>query len=43
MEATGPLATVKINKNPGPGTYEMGSTLTKSAYSLTGKCQQQDK
>ncbi len=21
MEATGPLATVKINKNPGPGSY----------------------
>ena len=37
MEATGPLATVKLNKNPGPGSYELGTTLSKSAYSLNGK------
>ncbi len=37
MEATGPLASVKVNKNPGPGSYEIGSTLSKSSYSLTGK------
>ena len=37
MEVTGPLATVKVNRNPGPGSYEVGTTLSKSAYSLTGK------
>jgi hypothetical protein len=37
MELTGPLATIKVNRNPGPGSYEINSTLTKSAYSLTSK------
>jgi hypothetical protein len=37
MEATGPLASVKKNKNPGPGTYPVSSTLAKGAFSLTGK------
>lgn len=43
MEATGPLASVKVNKNPGPGSYDMGTTLSKSAYSLTGKPHEEDK
>ncbi len=43
MEATGPLATVKVNKNPGPGSYEIGTTLSKSAYSLTGKPHEEDR
>jgi len=37
MEITGPLTSVKTNKNPGPGTYKISSTLSKSAYSLNGK------
>lgn len=43
MEATGPLANVRLNKNPGPGSYEQNSTLSKSAYSLTKKPQEEDK
>lgn len=43
MEATGPLASVKVNKNPGPGSYDVGTTLSKSAYSLTGKPHEEDK
>lgn len=37
MEVTGPLASVRVNKNPGPGSYKLDSTLAKSAYSLAGK------
>lgn len=43
MEATGPLASVRVNKNPGPGSYEQNSTLSKSAYSLTRKPHEEDK
>jgi len=43
MEVTGPLANVKLNKNPGPGSYELKSTLTKSGYSLTKKPHEEDK
>lgn len=34
MQSTGPLAMVRLNKNPGPGSYELGDTLNKGAYSL---------
>lgn len=34
MQCTGPLANVRTNKNPGPGTYELPSTLSKSSYSF---------
>jgi hypothetical protein len=43
MEATGPLASVRTNKNPGPGSYEHNSTLSRSAYSLTRKPHEEDK
>jgi len=43
MEITGPLANVKINKNPGPGTYPIPSALSKSTYSLGGKIVEEDK
>lgn len=36
MQATGPLALVRNNKNPGPGNYPIRSTLTKSSYSFGG-------
>jgi hypothetical protein len=34
MQSTGPLAMVRLNKNPGPGSYELGDTLNKGSYSL---------
>jgi hypothetical protein len=34
MQCTGPLANVRINRNPGPGSYELPSTLSKSSYSF---------
>ena len=34
MMSTGPLSTIKLNKNPGPGAYELRSTLSKSTYSF---------
>jgi len=34
---------VKVNKNPGPGSYKINSTLSKSAYSLNGKPHEEDK
>jgi hypothetical protein len=34
MQATGPLAVVRLNKNPGPGSYDHKDTLNKGAYSL---------
>lgn len=43
MEATGPLASVKVNKNPGPGSYKIASTLSKSTFSLNGKPHEEDK
>jgi len=43
MELTGPLATIKVNRNPGPGSYEINSTLTKSVFSLTSKPHQENK
>ena len=43
MEVTGPLASVRVNKNPGPGSYETPSTMTRSAYSLTRKPHEEDK
>ncbi|CAM6002317.1 unnamed protein product [Sphagnum balticum] len=43
MEVTGPLASVKINKNPGPGCYPISSTLSKSTFTLTGKLHEEDK
>ena len=43
MEVTGPLASVRVNKNPGPGSYESNSTISRSAYSLTKKPHEEDK
>ena len=43
MEATGPLASVRSNKNPGPGTYEYSSTNSHSAFSLTNNPVEEDK
>ena len=43
MEATGPLAGVKVNKNPGPGSYAVPSALKKSAYTLGGKAYEENK
>jgi hypothetical protein len=37
MEATGPLALVKSNRNPGPGTYQSQSPNQKMGYTMTGK------
>jgi hypothetical protein len=37
MAYTGPLAEVIVNKNPGPGTYQLPRTLSNSTFSLTGK------
>lgn len=34
MQCTGPLSIVRTNKNPGPGSYELPSTLVKSSYSF---------
>lgn len=34
MQATGPLAMVRLNKNPGPGAYDLGNTLQKGSFSL---------
>lgn len=43
MEVTGPLLSVKQNKNPGPGSYQIPSSLSKSAYSLGGKLHEEDR
>lgn len=43
MEVTGPLAAVKVDKNPGPGSYRLNSTLSKSAYTLSGKPHEEDR
>ena len=40
MQSTGPLAQVRLNKNPGPGSYELGDTLHKGAFSLRPKTQE---
>lgn len=37
MEATGPLCTVRTNKNPGPGTYETINPASKTSYSIGSK------
>jgi hypothetical protein len=38
MIVTGPLMETIRNKNPGPGTYSQQSQLSKSTFTLTGKC-----
>lgn len=43
MEVTGPLLSVKKNKNPGPGAYQLPSTLNSTAYSLSGKPHEENK
>jgi hypothetical protein len=43
MEITGPLVAVKKNKNPGPGSYAIPSTLGKTAFTLTGKNYEENK
>ena len=37
MQPTGPLSMVRRNKNPGPGSYELGDTLYKGSFSLRPK------
>lgn len=37
MIMTGPLMGTYKNKNPGPGNYELKSTLNKNGYSLFGR------
>lgn len=37
------MSTIKVNKNPGPGSYELNSTLEKSAYTLTSKPHEEEK
>ena len=39
MQATGSLAMVRLNKNPGPGSYELGNTLSKGSFSLRPRTQ----
>ncbi len=34
MEATGIMSASRNNRNPGPGTYEVPSTLSKVSYSM---------
>ncbi len=37
MTATGPLVMVRRNKNPGPNSYKLPSTLDKLSYSFTSR------
>lgn len=43
MESTGPLAVLKRNTNPGPGSYQLRSTLSQSAYSFPCDVNKEDK
>lgn len=43
MEVTGPFVKSKLNKNPGPGSYQHRSQLSQGAFSLRGKNYQEDK
>ena len=37
MEVTGPFSATKKNKNPGPASYELSSTLNRTCFSMKGK------
>ena len=43
MEATGPMAETLTNKNPGPGSYKLPSTLANSNYRIRGRINVIDK
>lgn len=43
MQVTGPLVDTIHNKNPGPGTYELKSTLSPQGYSLGSRNFKDDK
>ncbi len=34
MDITGPLATIKANKNPGPGTYNIDNSFSKISFTM---------
>jgi len=40
---TGPFVGTLKNRNPGPGNYELGSTLNKTSYSMFGRISIEDK
>ena len=37
MEVTGPFVGALKNKNPGPGLYEIKSTIDPNSFSIRGK------
>jgi len=43
MTMTGPFVGTLKNRNPGPGNYELGSTLNKTSYSMFGRISIEDK
>ena len=43
MQSTGPMAETLTNKNPGPGSYKLPSTLNNSKYSIKSRIIQSDK
>ena len=43
MEITGPFVSTKMNKNPGPGSYEQKSTLNKTFFTFRGKNHRENK
>lgn len=43
MKVTGPFVSTIKNKNPGPGSYETTSALSRTSYSMRGKSFKQDK
>lgn len=42
MQITGPFASSRKNKNPGPGSYPNKTTLADNSFSLRGKNYSQD-
>jgi hypothetical protein len=42
MEITGPLVDTIKNKNPGPGSYHIPSSLERVSYSIRKKCTKED-
>lgn len=43
MQVTGPLVSAISNKNPGPGSYKLPSTLCKSAFTIGARNSKEDK
>jgi len=43
MTMTGPFVATMKNKNPGPGNYDLRSTLCKTSYSMFGRISIEDK